>query len=97
MAMSTNRIKQLRIEKGLTLGQLAEKVGLSESHLSRVEAGVRGVKLSELGALAKVLVPYQPNFVISRTESDSGENQGRGLWRDLAGTEKLESLPSARQ
>ena len=55
MCMSTNRIKQLRIEKGLTLGQLAEKVGLSESHLSRVEAGVRGVKLSKLGALAKVL------------------------------------------
>jgi len=53
--MSTNRIKQLRIEKGLTLGQLAEKVGLSESHLSRVEAGARGVKLSKLGALAKVL------------------------------------------
>jgi transcriptional regulator with XRE-family HTH domain len=55
MGMSTNRIKQLRIDKGLTLGQLAEKVGLSESHLSRVEAGVRGVKLSKLGALAKVL------------------------------------------
>ena len=53
--MSANRIKQLRIEKGLTLGQLAEKVGLSESHLSRVEAGARGVKLSKLGALAKVL------------------------------------------
>ena len=55
MGMSTNRIKQLRIEKGLTLGQLAEKVGLSESHLSRVEAGARGVKLSKLGALAKIL------------------------------------------
>ena len=43
MGMSTIRIKQLRIDKGLTLGQLAEKVGLSESHLSRVEAGARGV------------------------------------------------------
>jgi transcriptional regulator with XRE-family HTH domain len=53
--MAANRIKQLRLEKGLTIGQLAEKVGLSESHLSRVEAGVRGVKLSKLGALAKVL------------------------------------------
>src|SRR3974377_867790 len=53
--MSTNRIKQLRIDKGLTLGQLAEKVVLSEMHLSRGEAGVRGVKLSKLGALAKVL------------------------------------------
>ena len=42
--MSTNRIKQLRIEKGLTLGQLPEKVGLSESHLSRVEASTRGVQ-----------------------------------------------------
>jgi transcriptional regulator with XRE-family HTH domain len=53
--MAANRIKQLRLEKGLTIGQLAEKVGLSESHLSRVEAGARGVKLSKLGALAKVL------------------------------------------
>ena len=68
MGMSTNRIKQLRIEKGLTLGQLAEKVGLSESHLSRVEAGARGVKLSKLGALAKVLVAYQPNLVTLRTD-----------------------------
>ena len=40
--MSTNRIKQLRIEKGLTLGQLAEKVGLSESHLSRVKPAPGG-------------------------------------------------------
>jgi DNA-binding Xre family transcriptional regulator len=43
------------LEKGLTMSELAAKVGLSESHLSRVEANVRGVKLTKLGAIAKVL------------------------------------------
>jgi transcriptional regulator with XRE-family HTH domain len=53
--MADNRIKQLRLERGLSLQQLAEKIGVSESHLSRVEAGLRGLHLSKIEALANVL------------------------------------------
>ncbi len=53
--MADNRIKQLRLERGLSLQQLAEKIGVSESHLSRVEAGLRGLHLSKIEALANTL------------------------------------------
>ena len=53
--MSANRIKQLRLERGLTLTELAKKIGISEGHLSRVEVGARGLKLPKMEALAQAL------------------------------------------
>jgi len=43
------------LERGLTLADLAEKVGLSESHMSRVEAGTRGLRFAKLDRLARTL------------------------------------------
>jgi transcriptional regulator with XRE-family HTH domain len=53
--MMKNRLKQLRLEKGLTLTDLAGLTGISESHLSRVEAGARGLRLSKLQLVARHL------------------------------------------
>ena len=53
--MGTNRIKDLRKEKGLTLNQLSEKTGISASHLSRIEAGARGLKLEYIESISRVL------------------------------------------
>ncbi len=53
--METSRIKRLRLERGLTLADLAEKVGLSEGHMSRVEAGTRGLRFAKLDRLARTL------------------------------------------
>ncbi len=53
--MAANRIRQLRLERGLSLHEVAEKTGISDSHLSRVEAGARGLHLSKLEALARAL------------------------------------------
>ena len=53
--MAPNRIKQLRLERGFSLTELAQKIGISESHLSRVEAGARGLHLSKMEALAGAL------------------------------------------
>jgi len=53
--METSRIKRLRLERGLTLADLAEKVGLSEGHMSRVEAGTRGLRFAKLDKLARTL------------------------------------------
>ncbi|MBT3072048.1 helix-turn-helix transcriptional regulator [Rhodomicrobium sp. Az07] len=54
-SMAVNRIRQLRLERGLSLTELAKKIGISESHLSRVEAGARGLHLSKMEALAGAL------------------------------------------
>ena len=53
--MAGNRIRQLRLERGFSLTELAKKIGISESHLSRVKAGARGLHLSKMDALAGAL------------------------------------------
>ena len=48
-------IKDLRMEKGMTLEDLSEEVGKSESHLKQVEGGSRRMSLELLFSLVDVL------------------------------------------
>jgi len=50
-----NRIKELRKAAGLTLEQLAERTGLSESYLSRMSRSVRNVSLKNIAKIADAL------------------------------------------
>lgn len=66
----TNRIREVRDQRGLTLEQLAEKAGFSESYLSRMESGGRNVSLKNLARIAaalgvpdRELVPEDEEFV----------------------------------
>ena len=43
--MVANNIRSLRLSRGLTLEQLAEKVGLSHTHVQRIETGKRGLSV----------------------------------------------------
>lgn len=49
------RLRALRDERGLTLAQLGQQVGLSASYLSQVERGVTTPSLSRLTAIATAL------------------------------------------
>ena len=49
------RIRQLRIEEGMTQDQLAEQAGLKQSHIARIEAGCYSVRLDTLQAIARSL------------------------------------------
>lgn len=58
------RIKMLREERGLSQGQLAEKLNVHQSHISRIEIGIHeaqfqtAIKLAEaLGVSVADLVP----------------------------------------
>ena len=53
-AMIGNRIKQLRLEHGMSLKELADKVGVTDSHLSRAENGKRGLQAKKLEQLARI-------------------------------------------
>lgn len=50
-----NRIRLIRKQKNLTLEELSEKSGISYTHLSRMEAGKRGVSLENVLRIAKSL------------------------------------------
>jgi len=58
-----NRLRQLRIDKGLTLSELATSAGLSQAFLSRIENHKLSIPISGLEKLAQVLnVPIRTFF-----------------------------------
>lgn len=50
-----NRIDEVRDEKGLTIEQLAEKTGISVSHISRMASGKRNLSVKNLNTIAAAL------------------------------------------
>ena len=57
------RVRQLRLEKGLTMSALAGKSGLSQAYLSRVESHKASITLASLDRLAAALgVPVSVFF-----------------------------------
>ena len=54
-ARARRRLRQLRVEQGLTLQQVAERASIDISTLSRLEAGKRRLALDHIPALAAAL------------------------------------------
>lgn len=50
-----NNIRAIRKKKGLTQTQLAEKLGISQVHLGRLETNARSLDLEQVENIAKVL------------------------------------------
>lgn len=73
--MSVETLKALRIARRLTLEEVADRVGLSVSQISRFEAGLREPRQSEIARLADLYdVPVQVLF---------GHADTRGVAADL--------------
>lgn len=68
-------IKKKRIEKGLTMKELAEKVGVSEATISRWESGeISNMKHKGIILLADVL-GISPNVIMGWEEPEIEENE----------------------
>jgi transcriptional regulator with XRE-family HTH domain len=57
------RIREIRQGKGLTLAQLAARIGVSTAHLSEVERGVKRVNNHLLERLSEALGVTPPDLV----------------------------------
>lgn len=53
--MQSNRVKDLRRARGLTLAALADKVGTTHTHISRIENGQRGLSIPMAERIAKAM------------------------------------------
>lgn len=53
--MLASKIKNTRESKNISQEELAKKVGLKQSQISKIENGTRQVKASELGLIANAL------------------------------------------
>ncbi len=64
MRLIGHRIKYLRLERGMQQTQLAELIGVSQTHLSNMESGRTGTTVLNLLKLYKVLnCPISEFFV----------------------------------
>lgn len=72
-------IKQLREESGVTAKDLAQKIGLSASQMSRLESGQRRINSEVLTRIAKAL-----GVAPSRLIDDSSDTEIRSLARSAA-------------
>ena len=59
------RLRELRVDAGLTQSQLAEKTGLDQGHVSRLEAGRTAIGLDVLDRLCKAL-KCEPGDILVR-------------------------------
>lgn len=53
--MSENKLKSIRVLKGITQKQLASTLNITPQYLSRIEAGKVDIKVSMLKQIAKAL------------------------------------------
>ena len=85
--MLGNRIRAFRRERGLTLGQLADKSGISASYLSTIERGLKKPSIPSLKQISDALHVSAALLVQSEDEKFTGEKlrllrEGRGLDRE---------------
>lgn len=79
--MPQNRIRELRKARGLTLEQLAAAVGMSEPHLSRLEAGKRLLLVPVAERLAMQL-QTTPAYILGLDAASSTEERRTGMAED---------------
>ena len=84
------RMKQAREAKGLTQKQLAEKVGLSASHISVIERGIKTPKLETFVEILNIL-KVDANFILTDVLMVSNEVISSML------SNKLSALPETQQ
>ncbi|MBU9723162.1 MULTISPECIES: helix-turn-helix domain-containing protein [Bacillaceae] len=58
------KVRDIRIEKGLTHEKVAEDAGLNEKSISRIEKGETDIKTSTLFKLGKGLGLTNPSYIL---------------------------------
>ena len=73
------RLKEARVAKSLTQEAVAEKIGFSVAHLSKIERGVKPINLIKLSELCDVLdIPVEWVIVGATTPKNAEYNQQFG-------------------
>src|SRR5262245_12299806 len=69
------KVKKIREERHLTLGELAAKTGLSPSYLAEIQAGKKYPKAEKVVALAEALGVGYDELISSKLDQAFGEVQ----------------------
>lgn len=84
-----NNIRNLRIQKGYTQDQLAEAVGISTSHLSKVETGQRRIGMKTYLSILQTLKVEDEDYVMAAVrEPDEERSRLDKILEDCTTAEK---------
>lgn len=79
-----NRIREARKNADLTQSELAEKVGLTQGMINKIETGITGATLENLYKLAEVLnCPVTYFLGLDVGDLDKEEAEVMDIWRTL--------------
>lgn len=68
---NTNRIKELRLQNGLTLAELEARTGISAQQLNRLEKGERRLNETNLSLISQALGVSSPADILISSSKDS--------------------------
>lgn len=78
-------LKSARQEKGLTQAELGKKLGLPQSHISKIEQGLTNPQLSTLRDMARILdmeLTLVPRLLLPAVRSlFTGEDTDKPRWQ----------------
>ena len=85
MGKIIQRLKSARLEKGLTQTELGKKLGLPQSHISKIEQGLTNPQLSTVRDMARILdleLTLVPRPLVPAVRSLlTGENTEEPRWQ----------------
>ncbi|MCR5350466.1 MAG: helix-turn-helix transcriptional regulator [Acholeplasmatales bacterium] len=68
------RLDMIMLEKGISLQELASKVGITNANMSNIKTGkINAIRFSTLDAICKIL-DCQPGDILKYVEDDLEEN-----------------------
>jgi transcriptional regulator with XRE-family HTH domain len=89
------RIRALRLEKGLTQVELGKRMGMTQSNVSEIERGIRGLTVRQLLQLSAILSTSTDTILLG---SSSPENGTSSLsLRVLRRARRIQELPLRKQ
>jgi transcriptional regulator with XRE-family HTH domain len=83
------RIKLLRQDQGLTQVALAKRLELTQSNLSAIERGARGVTVNQVVRIAKALGASTDEILLDRKAPETGKRPAKKLMRHLRRVDDL--------
>lgn len=76
------RVKAMRMQKGISQSELAQRVGISQAHMSNIENGHSNITLENLFALHDILGVSMASFFV---DIDNDEKQDISEEKDYIG------------
>ena len=88
------RIRLLRQQQGLTQVELAERLDMTQSNLSAIERGARGVTVHQVVRMAKALRAPTDEILLADKAPEPGRRPKKRLMKRL---QRIEELPHRDQ